>query len=381
VRYLVKYIVADIVASSVVIIDDDSNDIAKDIAKKLAINCAQILKYNREYGRIKKIIQDDDLLIILSTLEATHLSGLKTLEQSLVDTILDFYPNDKNLKNQTKIWAMKNLSLTAMLDSINVDKVIIILLESGGAGDMSQAFKEAKKYLKLSSEESGLYKTDILSNISFSALSLGLILGMPFMLADPYNKIIKAKKIAEPVVITLINFIVDNIGSIVFASAAIVTLAVFSFTNQRMFNRLMGLQPWKSVADLQNLKSAMNFLPIYTTLKKINHLDIEVVRFYQKIQKNIGNELASCIGSGQSLSQAITNTSLSKKISKQLSVIFDIENPSIRSEVVESTIGVLSVQIKKQAKKISILMLLIRNLFLFSAILFFVGVYATGLSL
>jgi hypothetical protein len=32
------------------------------------------------------------------------------------------------------------------------------------------------------------------------------------MLADPYNKIIQVKKIAEPITVTLINFIVNNIA-------------------------------------------------------------------------------------------------------------------------------------------------------------------------
>jgi hypothetical protein len=37
---------------------------------------------------LKQIIKDEDLLIVLSTLEATHLSGAKTLEQSL-ELVLD----------------------------------------------------------------------------------------------------------------------------------------------------------------------------------------------------------------------------------------------------------------------------------------------------
>jgi hypothetical protein len=36
------------------------------------------------------------------------------------------------------------------------------------------------------------------------------------------------------------------------------------------------------------------------------------------LQKNIGNELLDYISKGQSLSQAIVNTSLSNKLSKQL---------------------------------------------------------------
>lgn len=162
---------------------------------------------------------------------------------------------------------------------------------------------------------------------------------------------------------------------------AIIALVVFSFINQSTFNSLKSLQPWKSLADLQNLKSAMNFLPIYATLKKINYLDVDVVDFYKQIQESIGNELVVYINTGQSLSQAITNTSISKKLSKQMSVIFEIENQDIRSEVAESMLDALNAQIKKQAKKISNSMLLVRNFFLLAAISFFIGVYATGLSL
>jgi hypothetical protein len=115
---------------------------------------------------------------------------------------------------------------------------------------------------------------------------------------------------------------------------AVITLIVFSFINKEAFNKLKKIQPWRSVGDLQDLKSAMNFLPIYATLKRINYLDIDIVNFYQQIQKNIGNELLDYINKGQSLSQAIVNTSLSNKLSKQMAVIFEIENQNIRSEVV-----------------------------------------------
>ncbi len=384
-RYLVKYIVADIVASLVVVIDDVdvdvNNDIDAYIAKKLSINSSQIIKKNRDFGALKQIIKDEDLLIVLSTLEATHLSGAKTLEQSLVDTILDFYPKNRNLKNQTQIWGLQGLSLTQMLSLMNVDQVIVILLQTGGAGNMSQAFKEAKKYFKSSHEAVGIYKANILPNVVFSAVSIGLILGMSFMLAEPYNKIIQVKKIAEPIMVTLINFIVNNISSIVFVLVAVITLIVFSFINKEAFNKLKKIQPWRSVGDLQDLKSAMNFLPIYATLKRINYLDIDIVNFYQQIQKNIGNELLDYISKGQSLSQAIVNTSLSNKLSKQMAVIFEIENQNIRSEVVKSMIEALNLQIKKQAKKISVLLLATRNAIILLGIAFFIGVYATGLSL
>jgi hypothetical protein len=38
------------------------------------------------------------------------------------------------------------------------------------------------------------------------------------------------------------------------------------------------MQPWRGVGDLQDLKSAVNFLPIYATLKRINYLDIDVIK-------------------------------------------------------------------------------------------------------
>jgi type II secretory pathway component PulF len=380
VRYLVKYFVADITASAIVTIDDASDDIAKNIAKKLVINQSQIIKKSREWGAARKIIDNDDFLIILSTLEATHLSGSKTLEKSFIDSILDFHPKDKNLINQTKIWKMKGFSLMQMLRFVNIDKVIIVLLESGSSGNMSQALKEAKKYLKLSNEASGIYKTNVSSNITLSLVSLGLILGMPFMLVSPYNQIVKIRKIAEPLMVSLMNFIVNNIASIVVILSTILVFFIFTFINQEAFNKLKNLQPWKSLSDLKNLESAMTFLPIYTTLKKINYLDIDVVLFYKKIQKNIGNELVLCMtNKGQSLSQAITNTSLSKKLSQQMSAIFEIENADIRNKVIDSTIESLNTQIKKQAKKISTLMLLVKNFFLFVALLFFAGVYITGM--
>ncbi|CAC9641457.1 hypothetical protein [bacterium endosymbiont of Bathymodiolus sp. 5 South] len=380
-RFLVKYIVANVIASSIVVVDDIGDSIDKDIATKLFINPPQILKKSRDFGALRQIIEDEDLLIILSTLEATHLSGSKTLEQSLVDTVLDLYPKNRNLKNQTQIWSLQGLSLTQMLSLMNVDQVIVILLQTGSAGNMSQAFKEAKKYSKSSNEVVGIYKANILPNVAFSAVSMSLILGMSFMLADPYNKIIQAKKIAEPITVTLINFIVNNIGSIVFILVVAIALLVFSFINQKALNKLKKMQPWRGVGDLQDLKSAVNFLPIYATLKRINYLDIDVVNFYKQIQKNIGNELINYIGKGQSLSQAIVNTSISNKLSKQMSVIFEIENQNIRSEIVESMIEALNLQIKKQAKKISALMLATRNAIVLLSISFFIGVYATGLSL
>jgi type II secretory pathway component PulF len=344
------------------------------------INQSQIIKKSREWGAARKIIDNDDFLIILSTLEATHLSGSKTLEKSFIDSILDFHPKDKNLINQTKIWKMKGFSLMQMLRFVNIDKVIIVLLESGSSGNMSQALKEAKKYLKLSNEASGIYKTNVSSNITLSLVSLGLILGMPFMLVSPYNQIVKIRKIAEPLMVSLMNFIVNNIASIVVILSTILVFFIFTFINQEAFNKLKNLQPWKSLSDLKNLESAMTFLPIYTTLKKINYLDIDVVLFYKKIQKNIGNELVLCMtNKGQSLSQAITNTSLSKKLSQQMSAIFEIENADIRNKVIDSTIESLNTQIKKQAKKISTLMLLVKNFFLFVALLFFAGVYITGM--
>jgi hypothetical protein len=49
--------------------------IDKDIATKLSINPSQILKKSRDFGVLRQIIEDEDLLIILSILEATHLSG------------------------------------------------------------------------------------------------------------------------------------------------------------------------------------------------------------------------------------------------------------------------------------------------------------------
>jgi hypothetical protein len=108
-----------------------------------------------------------------------------------------------------------------------------------------------------------------------------------------------------------------------------IALLVFSFINQKALNKLKKMQPWRGVGDLQDLKSIVNFLPIYATLKRINYLDIDVVNFYKQIQKNIGNELVNYIGKGQSLSQAIVNTSISNKLSKQMSVIFEIENQNI----------------------------------------------------
>jgi ribosomal protein S13 len=380
-RYSVKYVVANVIASSIVTVDGIGDSIDKDIATKLSINPSQILKKSRDFGALRQIIEDEDLLIILSILEATHLSGAKTLEQSLVDTVLDLYPKNRNLKNQTQIWSLQGLSLTQMLSLMNVDQVIVILLQTGNAGNMSQAFKEAKKYFKSSNEVAGIYKANILPNVAFSAVSMSLILGMSFMLADPYNKIIQVKKIAEPITVTLINFIVNNIGSIVFILVMAIALLVFSFINQKALNKLKKMQPWRGVGDLQDLKSIVNFLPIYATLKRINYLDIDVVNFYKQIQKNIGNELVNYIGKGQSLSQAIVNTSISNKLSKQMSVIFEIENQNIRSEIVESMIEALNLQIKKQAKKISALMLATRNAIVLLSISFFIGVYATGLSL
>ncbi|SFV87258.1 hypothetical protein MNB_SUP05-SYMBIONT-4-1075 [hydrothermal vent metagenome] len=379
-NYRVKYTVADVVASVVVAIDD-SNNVDAEIAKKLGITPSQILKKSKEFGAIRQIIKEDDLLIILSTLEAVYLSKSKTLEQSLIDTVLDFYPKDRNLQQLTKIWAVKSNSITEMLSAMNVDPVIVILLESGGAGNMSQSLKEAKKYCKLSNESNKLYKTDIVPNVMFSFLAFALVLGMPFILAEPYNKIVQIKKVVAPDMIVLMNFVVSNISSIVFVLMAIIALIIFSFANERLFNQLKKIAPWRVIGDLKNLKSAMNFLPIYTTLKSIDYLDVDVVKFYQKIQKRVGGELADCMREGQSLSHAITNTSLSQRLARQLSIIFEIEDQSIKSEVAGSTIEALNAQIKKQAKKISILMLLMRNFFLLLAIIFFIGVYATGLSL
>jgi ribosomal protein S13 len=85
-RYSVKYVVANVIASSIVTVDGIGDSIDKDIATKLSINPSQILKKSRDFGALRQIIEDEDLLIILSILEATHLSGAKTLEQSLVDT-------------------------------------------------------------------------------------------------------------------------------------------------------------------------------------------------------------------------------------------------------------------------------------------------------
>jgi butyrate kinase len=64
-----------------------------------------------------------------------------------------------------------------------------------------------------------------------------------------------------------------------------------------------------------------------------------------------------------------------------MAVIFEIENQNIRSEVVKSMIEALNLQIKKQAKKISVLLLATRNAIILLGIAFFIGVYATGLSL
>jgi hypothetical protein len=45
----------------------------------LSINPSQILKKSRDFGVLRQIIEDEDLLIILSILEATHLSGANYL--------------------------------------------------------------------------------------------------------------------------------------------------------------------------------------------------------------------------------------------------------------------------------------------------------------
>jgi preprotein translocase subunit SecG len=52
------------------------------------------------------------------------------------------------------------------------DQVIVILLQTGNAGNMSQAFKEAKKYFKSSNEVAGIYKANILPNVAFSVVSM-----------------------------------------------------------------------------------------------------------------------------------------------------------------------------------------------------------------
>jgi hypothetical protein len=98
---------------------------------------------------------------------------------------------------------------------------------------------------------------------------MSLILGMSFMLADPYNKIIQAKKIAEPITVTLINFIVNNIGSIVFILVVAIALLVFSFINQKALNKLKKMQPWRGVGDLQDLKSAVNFLSLNNFIVRV----------------------------------------------------------------------------------------------------------------
>jgi hypothetical protein len=384
-RYLVKYEVSNIIASSVVSIDNASNDIDRDIAKKLLLtNQSQILKKTKEFGSPRKVIEDDDLLIILSALEATHLSGSKTLEQSFIDNVLDFYPKNKNLKNLVKIWSMKKLSFTQMLNCINIDTVVVVLLESGSGGNANQttqSFKEAKKYLKLSNEANAL-KSGALSNVLFGVISVAMILFMPFLLVEPYNKIFKIKNIAEPSILSFMNFIVNNIFSIIFVLSAIVTFFVFSFFNKKTFNFFKKIHPWKTSNDLKNLKNAINFLPIYDTLKKIDRLDIDIVNFYKKINPIIGTELIDCIETkGQSLSQAVINTSLSKKLAKQMSVIFEIDDNRVRSEIIESTIESLNIQIKKQSKKIATLIMLVSKLLLLSAGLFFAGVYSVGLSL
>jgi hypothetical protein len=43
------------------------DSIDKDIATKLFINPPQILKKSRDFGALRQIIEDEDLLIILST--------------------------------------------------------------------------------------------------------------------------------------------------------------------------------------------------------------------------------------------------------------------------------------------------------------------------
>jgi hypothetical protein len=64
-----KYIVANVIASSIVVVDDMGDSIDKDIATKLFINPPQILKKSRDFGALRQIIEDEDLLIILSTLK------------------------------------------------------------------------------------------------------------------------------------------------------------------------------------------------------------------------------------------------------------------------------------------------------------------------
>jgi hypothetical protein len=280
---------------------------------------------------------------------------------------------------------MKKLSFAEMLNCINIDTVVVVLLESGSGGNTNQttqSFKEAKKYLKLLSEANALHKSGTLSNVLFGIISVAMILSMPFLLAEPYNKVVKIKNVAEPFMLVLMNFIVNNIFSIIFALSAIVVFFVFSFFNKKTFNFLKKIHPWKTSNDLENLKNAINFLPIYSTLKKIDYLDIEIVNFYIKINPIIGAELINCIKiKGQSLSQAIINTSLSKKLAKQMSVIFEINDNGVRGEIIESTVESLNAQIKKQSKKMATLIMLVSKLLLMLAGLFFAGVYSVGLSL
>lgn len=379
-KYWVKYSVTNIVASSVVTINDGSTNIILDIADKLAINQEQVLSFRKYIAWLTSVkhIDNDDLLIILSTLEAAHLSGSRTLEQALIESVLDFYPNDKNFKKQAKIWRIKKFSFTQILEFIGVDKVIVTLLESGTSGNMPQAFKEAKKYLASSNQVSGSLKDDTPTNIILTLVAIAFILGMPFMLSEPYNNLIKIKKIVEPDSVVLMNFIVNNIVVIVFGIALTLVSLAFTFTNQTVFNKFKKIQPWKAVGHLKDLEGAMNFLPIYATLKNIGSLDVNIVNYYQEIQARIGSEIAASLKKGQPLSKAILYTSLPKRIAKQLSIIFEIDNAKIRSDVVESTIESLNIQIKKQAKKISNIMTGIRKASFFVVVGFILFFQSAG---
>jgi hypothetical protein len=75
-------------------------------------------------------------------------------------------------------------------DDIKKNSVIVILLQTGNAGNMSQAFKEAKKYFKSSNEVAGIYKANIINEKTSKAIAITKIKTiLPILLTIKFIKV------------------------------------------------------------------------------------------------------------------------------------------------------------------------------------------------
>lgn len=373
--YRVQYCAVD----NIVLFEDveivGSADIGFEIANKIGINRNQVIKHSRLFGKVKSVVKDDDIAIILSSLIATNGRQLHVV---LADTLREIYPKNKNLDKQLKQWRRQNLTLIQMLVRLNIDPTVITLVESGMQGDMPKALLNADNYFNLKIKTKEAANVGFLGSIAMMFFSLVMILSIPNFATPILNNFLSFTKKEANFVINLLNYIDHYIVYILAIVLCSIIFLVYSSLNKQAYNLVKKYPPWSMFERLKQFKNVLAFLPLYSTLNKAGVIDKDIVKAYGRIDHDISSQLFSFIdGDKKTLSEAIVMSDMSDEFSTQVSMLLGVEQGSTRDRSIHNFVDSFTKKTIRHATKTSKFLKIVSYVFIGIAILFVLGILFT----